>query len=390
MGVYKKGSGRGLGVFVFVLVQALALSVYAEAKVEFVRTPNGGVQPQVAMDGDGNLHMIYIKGSERADIFYVRQDAGREEFSKPIQVNSVPQDASPGTVRGPRLAVGKGNRVHVVWFGVLKTREEARVPENRNRLFYARLNDEGTAFEEQKNVMQYTFDLDGGGTVAADKKGNVYVSWAGLAPKGGTGETKRAIYVTVSKDGGKTFSKEKAAAKTKTGACACCNLRSMTDSDGKLYIVYRAAMGFTNRDSYLLSSTNKGKSFKLTLIDKWKLNQCPGSRYDLAEGRDKMLVAWETENQVFFAWTGKKKVKAIAAPFNTKNRQGPVVAQNKNGDVLLVWMEGNGRKATSLVWQIYDSKGKVTEEMGNIENGVPARSVASVVVRPDGTFVVVH
>ena len=43
------------------------------------------------------------------------------------------------------------------------------------------LSDEGSAFEPQRNVMQFAEGLDGGGSVAADVQGNVYVAWHGDA-----------------------------------------------------------------------------------------------------------------------------------------------------------------------------------------------------------------
>jgi hypothetical protein len=43
-------------------------------------------------------------------------------------------------------------------------------------MLYSRLNDAHTAFEPERNVMTRTFGLDGGGTIAADPVGNVYIS----------------------------------------------------------------------------------------------------------------------------------------------------------------------------------------------------------------------
>src|SRR5205809_590343 len=94
---------------------SLPLSVAETARVTLVRTPDGGIQPQAAVDSQGVIHLIYFKGEARGgDIFYVRQESGQETFSKPIQVNSqAGSAAAAGTVRGPQLAVGKNGRVHV-------------------------------------------------------------------------------------------------------------------------------------------------------------------------------------------------------------------------------------------------------------------------------------
>src|SRR6266566_1244039 len=201
--------------------------------VKLLATPDGGIQPQAAVDAKGVVHLIYFKGEPGAgDIFYVRRGPGEETFSKPIQVNSQPHTAmAMGTIRGAQLAVGKNGRVHVAWDGMgegtIKLRSsgmngllsptlsskggEGEDPEGslgkilsstagapattnpahaheasdaKQPLFYTRLNDAGTAFEPERNVITYAYGLDGGSSVAADPEGNVYVAWH--APKPGS------------------------------------------------------------------------------------------------------------------------------------------------------------------------------------------------------------
>src|SRR5215469_2557720 len=77
-------------------------------EVTLMRTPGGGIQPQVAVDRKGVLHLIYFSGDPSAgDVYYVRKAPGTPEFSKPVRANSVPGSAiAVGSVRGPHLAVG--------------------------------------------------------------------------------------------------------------------------------------------------------------------------------------------------------------------------------------------------------------------------------------------
>jgi hypothetical protein len=45
----------------------------------------------VALDERGVLHLIYFTGEPQGgDIFYVRRDAGKTEFTSPLRVNSKP------------------------------------------------------------------------------------------------------------------------------------------------------------------------------------------------------------------------------------------------------------------------------------------------------------
>src|SRR5688500_16423638 len=98
------------------------------SNVLVIRTPEGGIQPQVTVDLAGTAHLVFYKGKDGAgDVFYATQKAKEKEFSKAIKVNSRPGSAiAAGTIRGAQLAVGKNNRVHVVWNGGAGS-EERRV-----------------------------------------------------------------------------------------------------------------------------------------------------------------------------------------------------------------------------------------------------------------------
>ncbi|MGH2396752.1 MAG: hypothetical protein ACRDFW_07155, partial [bacterium] len=196
-------------VWMLGLLLALPAVAAGDERVMLIRTPDGGIQPQAAMDDQGILHLIYFKGEPGAgDVFYVRREPGKEGFSAPIRVNSQPGSViAAGTVRGAHIALGKRGRVHVAWMGS-KT-AEPKGPANMSPMLYARMNDNSTAFEPQRNLIQFEFGLDGGGSLAADKSGNVYVAWhAGPHSKG---EENRRVWITRSKDEGKTFAREVAA-----------------------------------------------------------------------------------------------------------------------------------------------------------------------------------
>jgi hypothetical protein len=241
---------------------------WAAAQVTVLETPNGGIQPQAVVDANGTLHLIYFKGEAGAgDLFYMRREAGKERFSDPIQVNSQLGSAiAVGTIRGGQIALGKAGRIHVAWNGSREVKGTSGSP-----MLYARLNDSGTAFEQQLNLMQGTSILDGGGTVAADESGNVYVAWHALKRESARGEENRQVWVARSSDAGKTFSKEAPAWAEATGACACCSLHAFADHKGSVYILYRSANAGVNRDIYLLSSNDKGTSFQGALLHKWKV-----------------------------------------------------------------------------------------------------------------------
>src|SRR6516225_3012138 len=186
-----------------------------QGRIRFYRVPNAGIQPQVALDNKGALHIVYYTGDARnGDLFYARSRDSGASFSSALPVNEGGSAIAVGTIRGAQLTVGKAGRVHIAWNG--STDAGPLNPDSGKPsapMLYTRLNDAGNAFEPQRNLMLYSFGLDGGGSIGADKNGNVYVMWHGIgnleskdAEK--LGEARRRVWVTRSGDDGKTFSRE--------------------------------------------------------------------------------------------------------------------------------------------------------------------------------------
>ena len=152
------------------------------SQVTLLRTPHEGIQPQTVLDRDGVLHMIYFNGdASGGDIEYVSRKPNGKDFWEPIRVNSQPGRAiAIGTVRGPQLAVGRNGRVYVIWFG---SQAGSGDPSNSMAVFFSRLNDSHAAFEPQRNLMQYATGGDGGISIAADARGDVYAVWHVLQMK---------------------------------------------------------------------------------------------------------------------------------------------------------------------------------------------------------------
>jgi hypothetical protein len=360
-------------------------------KVSLLRVPDEGIQPQAAMDERGTIHLIYFKGKPSAgDIFYVHSKDGAA-FSKPIRVNSKPGSAiAIGNIRGAQLALGKNNRVHVAW---MSGKQEPIGDTKASPMLYARLNDDGTAFEGQRNVIQAAVGLDGGGSVAADPQGNVYVTWHAPTP-GQKGENNRRVWVAKSTDDGKTFAKEEPASDEATGACGCCGMNAFADHSGRIYILYRAAQDSVHRDMFLLASKkNTANSFEGQRLQEWETSNCPMSLGSFAETKGGMLAAWETKDQVYFTTFNPETCKIApfrAAPGDARGRKHPAVAGNDKGESILVWTEGMGwERGGSLAWQVYDKNGKPTALKGRAE-GVPVWSLVAVVARPDGGFMVIY
>lgn len=374
-----------------VLVTAAAAE---SGRVTTLRTPDGGIQPQAAVDPAGTVHLVFYKGAPvGGDVYYARQRTGEESFSKPMRVNSQARSAiSMGTIRGAQLAVGKNGRVHVVWNGGQGATQPMVDGKKVTPLLYTRLLDDGTGFEPERNLITYAAGLDGGSSVAADPRGNVYVTWHAHPPGNTNFEAGRAVFVARSADDGRTFSREERATTADTGACACCGMRAFADSSGAVYVMYRAAQENLNRDEILLTAGQPGAPFQMTRLHRWKIPTCPMSSVSLTEGKEATLAAWETAGQVYYASVNSKslQVSKPIAPLGGGNRKHPVAIANAKGETLFVWTEGTGwERGGAVAWQIFDGEGKATREKGRAD-GVPVWSLATAFAKPDGNFVIVY
>lgn len=362
-------------------------------KVAVVRLPDRGIQPQAAVDAEGVVHLIYFKGEpSEGDIFYVRSRDG-VRFDRPVRVNSQRGSAiAVGNIRGAHLALGKKGRPHVAWNGSSSARPLA--PSDATPMLYCRLDDEGKAFEPQRNVIHSASGLDGGGSVAADSAGHVYVLWH-ASETASKNETSRRVFVAASSDDGKTFAAEKAVSPDGTGVCGCCGMRAFADGDRALYALYRGARDRgQQRAMYLLTSTDQGKTFVDQLLHPWAIDTCPMSSEAFAAGpKGPTVAAWDTKGQVYFTRIdphADKPPSPVPAPGEGRDRKHPAVAVNATGEMILAWTEGMGwERGGAVAWQVYDKDGAPTAQRGRAE-GVPVWSLVAVFVRPDGRFAVMY
>lgn len=371
------------------VLQARAESM---ARVAVRRVPQQGIQPQAAVDDQGTMHLIYFRGAAAGgDLFYTRSADGGTTFAPPIPVNHQPGSAvAIGNVRGAHLALGSKGRVHVAWMG--SARAQPRGPQQATPMLYTSLGTGGTAFAPERNLIRATVGLDGGGSVAADRAGRVYVAWHAPTP-GTRGEANRRVWVARSVDEGKTFAPEEAVSAPALGVCGCCGLRAFADRQGALYVLYRSATDRVHRDMYLLRSNRAGTGFQEEKMGAWETGTCPMSTAALAESAAGVLAAWEAEGQVYGTRidpaTGRHSA-AWAAPGVGGKRKHPAIAGNARGETILAWTEGMGwNRGGSVAWQVYDPNGRPVGEPGHAA-GVPAWSLVAVAARPDGGFVVLY
>ena len=326
------------------------------------------------------------------DLFYVKSPDLGATWSSPLQVNTESGSAiAAGTIRGGQIALGRNGRIYVAWNASPQGRSKGPLnPESGQRgspMLYSRINDAHTAFEPERSVMTRTFGLDGGGTIAADPVGNVYISWHGKATGAKEGEAGRQVWIAESHDDGKTFGAEHAAWDQPTGACACCGMTVFVDTKGTVHALDRSATEKVHRDIYQLTSLDGTRSIRGRKLHDWEINACPMSSMAFAEAAGKVEGAWETAGQVYFADLTKAKVAPVSAPAEGKGRKHPRIAIASDGRTLMAWTEGTAwARGGSLEWQLYDPAGNAIGDRVT-RAGVPAWSFGAVVTKPGGFIV---
>ncbi len=383
-----------------VVFAAAVLAFASIAEVPVVRTarvPDAGIQPQVVVSPRGFRHLLYYKGEPGGgDLYYASCSKDTTEFGAGIRVNSIPNAAcAMGTMRGGQIAFSPDGRVHIAWNGshdaaeALKEKSAGAKRHGGEPMLYTRSNAERDAFEPERDLMSRTRDLDGGGSIAIAPDGRVAVVWHASTPETESrGEAGRQVFLATSTDRGVTFSTESAFAWSDSplGACGCCGLKTSFAADGALLVLFRSAARKSQRDMHLLRTADLGKTTTDTLLGRWSTPSCPMSSAS-ASGT---LIAWESENNVYWASTGAE-IKPASPAKSDGARKHPSVAANAKGQVLLAWVEGAtfGSEGT-LRWQVFEAAGIPVDGASGGGETVAAWSLVAAFAEADGSFTIVY
>lgn len=344
----------------------LASLTAAATDVRLERVPEGGVQPQITTTtSDGTLHLVYLKGDPRGcDVRHCVKKNNSASWSTPRTINSIPRAAiAAGTIRGAQVAAGKDNSLHIVWNGVGDHKQQIPSP-----LFYTRSLDGGMSFEPQRDLRADTQALDGGASVAASAKGEIFIVWHGAPAGAEPGEIHRRVYILKSTNNGTAFSTPQIANTDDPGVCACCSLKTFVAPTGELLTLYRAARSMSQRDIVLMTSRDGGTTFQHRDVGPWAINACPMSSASIISIGTRTRAAWEAEGKVF---TALLDAESDALAVSGEKARHPSLAVNSKGETLITWSIGTGwQKGGQLGWLMLDTAGRPTKQSGT-QPGVP-------------------
>jgi hypothetical protein len=327
--------------------------------VRVVAVPHGGKVPDAEVDNNGVIHLTYLKDT---NTYYTRTEDQGKSFSEPLRVNSEDGFASGARFRGPDLAIGKENRIHVIWYNA---GYQQKRPKGQWGVMYSRLTKNGSSFESSRNLNHKPSDNF---SLAVDRHDRVAVIWMA----GG-------IFVNLSSDGGDHF-----ASPHNLGAdpCECCGSRAVYSPNGMLTVLYRNK---TNniRDTYLADLPKGATSFRHTKLSQtpWKINACPMTGSFLSVNGSSLSAAWRTKEQICYSHVDREHPNALSQEkIAVEQGRYPVILEGSNGKKLLAWKNG-----LNLEWTVFNRKGNPIQSPNSVTCRHPDRP--SGVKISDGKFV---
>lgn len=355
------------------------------ADVHVIQAPQGAIAPDVAVDSNGVVHMVY---GLKNDAFYTRSSDNGKTWSAPVKMNGEVKVTTTMGERGPKLALGKAGAVCVVWL-------EFWAPGVQTHAWFTCSTDGGKSFEAPKAVSPMT-GLDGV-TLAADAAGGVACFWHCMNPVQKEIPQATWIHVARSADGGITFGD---AAHVKISnlrelACSMCQMQARIGKDGSVYLVFRGA-DKNIRDFWMLKGAKGKDEFTALRVneDNWEIKTCPMCGPELTVGPDgRALCAFMSRHKVYWAMSDQN-VSAfqlhVATPAGEDDEIYPVAIANKKGQVLMAWQVGpmSTSGTATVKWAQYGRDGKPTGEAGVVGKS-SSGTKAEVFVGTDDEFYIV-
>ncbi len=278
-------------------------------------------QPQIASTGD----LIGVAFGSGNDIYYTSSVNDGENFSRPTKIET--HGRMPlGRHRGPRVAIQSGNVIISAVVGKEGGGKDGDVLAWRSKdngktwLPPVRVNDVAGAAREGLHSM-------------AAGNGWVIAAWLDLRAKG------TRIYGALSDNGGATWSKNFLVYESPDGSvCECCHPTVMVGPTGRLYVMWRNALG-GNRDMYLSTSNDGGKSWdaaKKFGNESWKLEGCPmdGGGMTLT-GQAKPYAVFRKDKEIHYSTPNAiERVLGMG--------KDPAIASGLNEALYVVWTSPTG------------------------------------------------
>ncbi len=230
-------------------ILALLLAPRQDSKPVIVA--DNGTQPQVAVDADGNVYVVFIR-NKNIEVA-VSTDKGAT-FGAPVTAIDTKGRYGGGMQRGPRIGVDAKKNVYVTCPVCLDDAEYAKKYPTQD-LYLVASTDGGKTFSKPLMVNEAAKKApESLHWMAVSPNGDVHVAWLDMRD----GPPFQSLYYAKVRDTGKKVGKN---VKIAQPLCECCAPGLAVDGKGNPIVAFREGGKKGSREVYAVASTNGGSSF---------------------------------------------------------------------------------------------------------------------------------
>jgi len=277
-------------------------------------------EPATATAGDGTFYVAWVNhDAKQADVMLAHFNNKAEMQGSAVRVNRQPGVATAWRGDQPSVAVASDGAVYVLWTARVDAGDK-----HGTDIYLSASSDRGQTFASEVKVNDDKVPgAHGMHSLAVAKDGRIYAGWLdernvhapmpSTKAEGHHMESNRDLYLATSTDGGRSFSANR---KVASDACPCCKTSLAVAADGTLYAGWRQVLPGNYRHIAVASSTDGGTKFSTPVIvsdDRWMLQGCPVSgpslSVDGASGSLKVVWFAAGENSAPGLYTAESKDK---------------------------------------------------------------------------------
>jgi hypothetical protein len=370
----------------------------ADDYVRYARVPEQGRQPRLQVGPDGTIAVLFFRGEDdHGDLFLTRTPDEGRTFTPSVKVNT-----REGTVLAQQAnhmasaAIGPDGRAHVAWVST----------DDPPAVLYTSEGPAGT-FEPEHSLFAPQ-GLGPSAAVTVDREGRVYVFCAarGLEVEDGQEPGDRVwLLHSVEGEEGAGFSEPRPIDKEKHSVSTSSALAAHVDAvDGTVFLLYRTAFKpkdvetkVVNRDVRLLSSEDRGETFKSGMMEHVKLQRDPESMVHLCQEPHTTMASWDGNGSVYWSpiQRSSDSARMPVSPRAEEDlfwRSDAAVAANARDEVCLAWLSRPREDPSAepvLVWQVWQKSTLGKAGTGQAPEA-PGRSSPAVLARADGGFTILY
>jgi hypothetical protein len=342
-------------------------------------------EPATATAPDGTFYVAWVNhDAKNADVMLAHFNNKAEMQGAPVRVNRQPGVATAWRGDQPSVAVATDGAVYVLWTARVDAGDK-----HGTDIYLSASPDRGQSFASEVKVNDDKVPgAHGMHSLAVAKDGRIYAAWLdernvhapmpSMKAEGHHMESNRDLYLASSTDGGRSFSANR---KVASEACPCCKTSLAVSADGTLYAGWRQVLPGNYRHIAVASSTDGGMKFSAPVIvsdDRWMLQGCPvsGPSLSVDKASGLLTVVWFAggENGAPGAYVAESKDKGQS--FSPRQ----LLSQETVRGTPALAVGSHGMMA---IWQSADT---METKMHDIGTAGSALSVAANAELPAGAF----